>query len=50
MAGIEGEPRVQEPVRRQRLTLIDLLTGAASRVLSPETSTLGAHYMYRPSK
>lgn len=50
MGGIEGEPRVQEPVRRQRLTLWDILSGAASRVLPPEASSLGAHYIYRPSK
>jgi protease-4 len=50
MGGIEGVPRVQEPVRHERLTLFDLLTGAASRVLQPETSDLGAHYIYRPSK
>jgi protease-4 len=50
MGGIEGEPRVQEPVRRQRLTLWELLSGAASRVLPPGASGLGAHYMYRPSK
>lgn len=50
MGGIEGEPRVQEPVRRQRLTLMELLTGAASRVLPPGASGLGAHYVYRPSK
>ena len=50
MAGIEGEPRVQEPVRRERLTLFDLLTGTASNLLRPEGSNLGAHYIYRPSK
>lgn len=50
MGGIEGEPRVQEPVRRERLTLWELLSGAASSVLRPEASSMGAHYMYRPSK
>ncbi len=50
MAGIEGEPRVQEPVRRERLTLFDLLTGTASNLLRPEGSSVGAHYIYRPSK
>ena len=50
MAGIEGEPRVQEPVRRERLTLFDLLTGTASNLLRPEGSNVGAHYIYRPSK
>jgi protease-4 len=50
MAGINGKPRVQEPVRRERLTLMDLLTGAASNVLGPETRSTGAHFLYRPSK
>jgi protease-4 len=50
MGGIEGEPRVQEPVRRERLTLWDLLTGTASNLLRPEGSSVGAHYIYRPSK
>ena len=50
MGGIEGEPRVQEPVRRNRLTLWDLLSGSASNLLRPEGSSVGAHYIYRPSK
>ena len=50
MGGIEGEPRVQEPVRRERLTLWDLLSGTASNLLRPEGSSVGAHYIYRPSK
>jgi protease-4 len=50
MGGIEGEPRVQEPVRRKRLTLWDLLSGTASNLLRPEGSSVGAHYIYRPSK
>ena len=50
MGGIEGEPRVQEPVRRNRLTLWDLLSGTASNLLRPEGSSVGAHYIYRPSK
>jgi protease-4 len=50
MGGIEGEPRIQEPVRRQPLTLWELLSGAAARVLPPEASRMGAHYIYRPSK
>ncbi len=50
MGGIEGEPRVQEPVRRERLTLWDLLSGTASNLLRPEASSVGAHYIYRPSK
>ncbi|HYW68693.1 MAG TPA: signal peptide peptidase SppA, partial [bacterium] len=33
MGGIEGEARVQEPVRRERLTIWDVLSGAALRVL-----------------
>jgi protease-4 len=50
MGGIEGEPRVQEPVRRERLTLFDLISGTASNLLRPEASSVGAHYIYRPSK
>ncbi len=50
MGGIEGEPRVQEPVRRKGLTLWDLLSGTASNLLRPEGSSVGAHYIYRPSK
>ena len=50
MGGIEGEPRLQEPVRRERLTLWDLLTGTATNLLRPEASSVGAHYIYRPSK
>ena len=50
MGGIEGEPRVQEPVRRERLTIWGLLTGTASDLLRPEASSVGAHYIYRPSK
>lgn len=50
MGGIEGEPRVQEPVRRERLTLWELLSGTASNLLRPEGSSVGAHYIYRPSK
>jgi protease IV len=50
MGGIHGEPRVQEPVRRERLTLLELLTSAATDVLAPESSGTGAHFIYRPSK
>lgn len=50
LGGIEGRPRVQEPVWRQRLTLWDVLTGSASRLLAPEASSLGAHYIYSPAK
>ncbi len=50
MGGIEGEPRILEPVKRERLTLIDLLTGGLHRIL-PETAVpSGALYLYRPSK
>ena len=48
--GVEGRPRVQEVVRRERLKLWELLTGAASGLVAPETSSPGAHYIYRPSK
>ncbi len=50
MAGIVGEPRVQEPVKPRRLTLFDLLTSAATRVLEPEASSRGAMYLYNPAK
>ncbi len=50
MGGIEGEPRIMEPVKRERLTLVDLLTGSIQRIL-PETAVpSGALYLYRPSK
>lgn len=50
MAGIEGEPRVQEPVKSKRLTLLDLLTSAASQVLAPDAGSRGALYLYNPAK
>jgi protease-4 len=50
MAGIEGTPRVQEPVRLERLTLMDLLSSAATEVLGPESTFTGAHFIYRPPK
>ncbi len=50
MGGIEGTPRVDEPVRRQRLTIWDLLSGTASDILEPMAAQHGAHYIYRPSK
>ncbi|MBN2565232.1 MAG: signal peptide peptidase SppA [Candidatus Eisenbacteria bacterium] len=50
MGEIHGTPRVQEPVRRERLTLLDLLTSAATNVLGPESGYSGAHFIYRPSK
>jgi protease-4 len=50
MGGIEGTPRVDEPVRRQRLTIWDVLSGTASDMLEPMAAQHGAHYIYRPSK
>lgn len=50
MAGIEGTPRVREPVRRQRLTLWDVLAGGASQLLDQVPGPSGAHYLYSPSK
>lgn len=50
MGGIEGEPKVQEPARPMRLTLLDLLSGSISRALKPEPSSFGAQYLYRPAK
>ncbi|MBD3348346.1 MAG: signal peptide peptidase SppA [Candidatus Eisenbacteria bacterium] len=50
MAGIRGEPQVQEPVRPGRLTLFDLLTGKLSEFLGPASSTGGALYLYNPAK
>ncbi len=50
MGGIGGEPRILEPVKRERLTFFDLLTGSLERIL-PETAVpSGALYLYRPSK
>jgi len=50
MGGIEGEPKVQEPARPMRLTLLDLLSGSISRALRPDASSYGAQYLYRPAK
>lgn len=50
MAGIEGEPRVQEIVRPKRLTLRDLMAGALRGALEPPASSFGAQYLYKPSK
>lgn len=50
MGGIEGEPKVQEPSRPVRLTLLDLLSGSISRALRPDASSFGAQYLYRPAK
>ncbi len=50
MAGISGKPRVQEPVRYKRLTLIDLLSGTISRAIGREVPREGAHYIYSPAK
>ena len=50
MAGLEGKPRVQEPVRRSRLTLGDLLTGRLGGLFERAGSSPGAHYLYNPSK
>jgi protease IV len=50
MGGIHGTPRTQEPVRRQHLTIWDILSNAASDVLAPDTGFTGAHYVYRPPK
>ena len=50
MAGIPGEPRVQEPVRYKRLTLADLLTSAIARLAEPGDLLAGAQYLYRPAK
>ena len=50
MAGISGEPRVQEPVRYKRLTLADLLTSTLGRLVPPSDRMAGAQYLYRPAK
>jgi protease IV len=50
LGGIKGEPKVQEPARPVRLTLLDLLSGSISRALEPEASSFGAQYLYRPAK
>jgi protease-4 len=49
MGGIEGEPRVQEPTRPMRLTLLDLVSGSLSKALRPGTSAPGAMYICRPT-
>jgi protease-4 len=50
MGGIEGEPRVQEPVRRERLTLGDILRGSLAGALGPMASNPEAQYLYEPPK
>ncbi len=50
MGGIEGEPRIMEPVKRERLTLADLLTGSIRQILPSSAVPGGALYLYRPSK
>jgi protease-4 len=50
MGGIEGEPKVQEPARPVRFTLLDLLSGSISRALEPRSSSFGAQFLYRPAK
>lgn len=50
MAGIPGEPRVQEPVRYRRLTLADLLTSTVARLVGPSDRLAGAQYLYKPAK
>jgi protease-4 len=50
MAGITGKPRVQEPVRYKRLTLLDLVAGTLSRAVGRELAPQGAHYLYSPAK
>lgn len=50
MGGIRGKPRVQEPVRPVRLTLLDLLAGSLARALAPPAAGQGAQYLYKPAK
>jgi protease-4 len=50
MAGIRGEPRVQEPVRYRRLTLADLLTSTLGHLRAPTDAMGGAQYLFRPAK
>ncbi len=50
MGGIEGEPRLAERVKREPLTLFDLVTGGLRGILPDTGMTGGALYLYRPSK
>lgn len=50
MGGIEGEPRVQEPVKPRRFTLLDALTGTVSGLVSRAGGPYGAQYIYDPHK
>ncbi len=50
MGEIEGDPRVMEPVKRERLTLMDVLTGSLRSILPEMALPGGALYLYRPSK
>lgn len=48
MAGIEGEPRVWEPVKPGRLTLLDLLASSLVRAVTGTAPKPGAQYLYGP--
>lgn len=50
MGGIEGKPRVQEPVKPRRFTLFDALTGTISGLVDRSSGALGAQYIYEPHK
>ncbi len=50
MGGIEGDPRVVEPVKPHRLTLADLVGRSVFGLLEPESIRGGAQYLFRPAK
>ncbi len=50
MGGIEGEPRVVEPVKVHRLTLADLVGRSVFGLLEPASIRGGAQYLFRPAK
>ncbi len=50
MGGIEGDPRVVEPVKVHRLTLADLVGRSVFGLLEPASIRGGAQYLFRPAK
>ncbi len=50
MGGIQGDPRVLEPVKTHRLTLADLLGRSVLGLLDPASVPAGAQYLFRPAK
>ncbi len=50
MGGIEGEPRVLEPVKPYRFRLADLVGRSVFGLMEPSSVSAGAQYLFRPAK